>query len=72
MGVEPVHGRPAATVTADGQQLLVVADYHAGIESVLRTDGVEIETRAERRRFAVPIRCRRGSPRQPAAAGRQR
>jgi putative SbcD/Mre11-related phosphoesterase len=50
MGVEPVHGRPAATVTADGQRLLVVADYHAGIESVLRTDGVEIETRAERRR----------------------
>ena len=50
MGVEPVHGRPAATVTADGQRLLVVADYHAGIEAVLRTDGVEIETHAERRR----------------------
>jgi len=50
MGVEPVHGHPAATVTAGGQRLLVVADYHAGIEAVLRNDGVAIESRGERRR----------------------
>ncbi|PSQ50699.1 phosphoesterase [Halobacteriales archaeon SW_7_65_23] len=50
MGVEPVHGRPAATATADGERLLVIADYHAGIEAVLQSDGVELESRGGERR----------------------
>jgi putative SbcD/Mre11-related phosphoesterase len=50
MGVEPVPGRPAATATAGGEDLLLIADYHAGIEAVLRSDGVELESRAEQRR----------------------
>lgn len=50
MGVEPVPERPAATVdTAEGR-LLVVADYHAGIETVLRTEGVELDSRGDQRR----------------------
>ena len=50
MGVEPVPGHPAATATAGGEDLLLIADYHAGIEAVLRSDGVELESRAEQRR----------------------
>ena len=50
MGIEPVPGRPAATATAGGEDLLLIADYHAGIEAVLRSDGVELESRAEQRR----------------------
>lgn len=50
MGVEPVPGEPAATATIGGERALVIADYHAGIEAVLRADGVEIEDRGTRRR----------------------
>jgi len=50
MGVEPVPDRPAAVATTDGQRLLVVADYHAGIERGLRRDGVELASAAEARR----------------------
>jgi putative SbcD/Mre11-related phosphoesterase len=50
MGVEPVPGEPAAIATTAGERALVVADYHAGIEAVLRADGIEIGSRADRRR----------------------
>ena len=50
MPVEPLPGVPAATVEADGERLLVVADYHAGIEAGLRYEGVELESAAEDRR----------------------
>ncbi|WP_159900579.1 metallophosphoesterase [Salinirussus salinus] len=48
--VEPVPGAPAAVVTTAGERLLVVADYHAGIEAVLRSEGVELDSGAPRRR----------------------
>lgn len=50
MGVEPVPDMPAAVVETGDQRLLAVADYHAGIESVLRTEGVELESQADQRR----------------------
>jgi len=50
MRVEPLPGVPAATVDADGQRLVALADYHAGIEAGLRTDGVELRSAAARRR----------------------
>ncbi|ERG88529.1 MAG: putative ICC-like phosphoesterase [halophilic archaeon J07HX5] len=53
MHVEPISGAPAAVVgTADdtAERLLVVADYHAGIEAVLRHEGVEIADAADERR----------------------
>ena len=50
MGVEPVPGHPAAVASTDGERLLVVADYHAGIERGLRRDGVELESDGETRR----------------------
>jgi metallophosphoesterase superfamily enzyme len=50
MRVEPIPDVPAATVETDGQRLLAVADYHAGIEDGLRYDGVELRSAAERRR----------------------
>lgn len=50
MGVEPVPGAPAATADLGGEQALVVADYHAGIERVLRRDGVELDDGADGRR----------------------
>jgi len=50
MGVEPVPGEPAAVATTDGRRLLVVADYHAGIERGLRRDGVELASDAGPRR----------------------
>jgi putative SbcD/Mre11-related phosphoesterase len=48
--VEPVPDAPAAAVTTAGERLLVVADYHAGIEAVLRSDGVELDSAAATRR----------------------
>ncbi|MFC7018929.1 MULTISPECIES: metallophosphoesterase [Haloarcula] len=50
MAVEPLPDVPAATVEADGERLLVVADYHAGIEAGLRYEGVELASAAEDRR----------------------
>jgi putative SbcD/Mre11-related phosphoesterase len=50
MEVEPVPNAPAATVEADGQRLLLVADYHAGIETVLKREGVELDSGGEGRR----------------------
>jgi putative SbcD/Mre11-related phosphoesterase len=50
MAVEPIHGTAAAVVEGAGEQLLVVADYHAGIEVALRTEGVELPSGAADRR----------------------
>jgi hypothetical protein len=50
MPVEPVPGAPAATADTDGKRLLVVADYHAGIEAGLRYEGVELQSAADERR----------------------
>ena len=50
MRVEPVPGVPAATVDTDGQRLLALADYHAGIEAGLRYEGVELRSAADERR----------------------
>ena len=50
MGVEPIPGEPAALAQTDGTRLLVVADYHAGIEIGLQREGVEIASRADERR----------------------
>lgn len=48
--VEPIPSERAGLATVDDERALVIADYHAGIESALRADGVEIPSRAERRR----------------------
>jgi len=50
MRVEPIPGVPAATVETDGQRLVALADYHAGLEAGLRYDGVELRSAATRRR----------------------
>ena len=50
MRVEPVPGVPAATVETDGERLLALADYHAGIEAGLRYEGVELRSAASERR----------------------
>jgi len=50
MRVEPVPGEPAATVDIDGERLLAIADYHAGIEAGLRYDGVALQSAAGERR----------------------
>jgi len=50
MAVEPVHGEPAAVADVDGERALVIADYHAGLELGLRTEGVELRSRATERR----------------------
>ena len=50
MGVEPIPDEPAALVETEAKRLLAIADYHAGIETVLRSDGVEIDSRGQSRR----------------------
>lgn len=50
MGVEPVPDAPAAVADTGTERALVVADYHAGIETVLRSDGVELDSRSAQRR----------------------
>jgi len=50
MGVEPVPDVPAAVADGGGERLLLVADFHAGIEWELRRDGVELASQAESRR----------------------
>lgn len=45
--VDPVPGEPAAVASAGDERVLVVADYHAGIEIGLRYErGVELESAA--------------------------
>ena len=50
MGVEPVPDEPAAVADCGGERALVLADYHAGLETALRRDGVEVRSRAADRR----------------------
>lgn len=50
MSVEPVPGEAGAIVDTGQRRLLLIADFHAGIESVLRADGVELDSRAGSRR----------------------
>jgi putative SbcD/Mre11-related phosphoesterase len=53
VSVEPIPDEQAALVETDGQRLLALADYHAGIETVLQSDGVELDSRADQRRDQV-------------------
>lgn len=53
MSVEPIPGERAAVAETGEERLLVVSDYHAGIESVLRVEGVEIDSQAKKRRERV-------------------
>ncbi|MFB6085197.1 MAG: metallophosphoesterase [Halodesulfurarchaeum sp.] len=48
--IEPLEGEPAAVADGPNGPILVVADYHAGIERSFRREGVEVESRAEERR----------------------
>jgi putative SbcD/Mre11-related phosphoesterase len=53
MSVEPIPNERAAIARTAGQALLVIADYHAGIESILRVEGVELDSQATARRERV-------------------
>jgi len=53
MAVEPVPNERAAVATTAGKRLLVIADYHAGIETVLRSEGVNLASQASTRRERV-------------------
>lgn len=53
MTVEPVTDAPAALVDVPAGQALLVADVHAGIETGLRREGVELDSRAGERRKAI-------------------
>ncbi len=48
--LEPIPGEPAAVAHCGAERVLVVADYHAGLEVGLRRDGVEIHSHADERR----------------------
>ncbi|MFC7199155.1 metallophosphoesterase [Halospeciosus flavus] len=48
--VEPVPNEPAAVASLGDEDALVVADYHAGIEEALRSDGLEVGSQADTRR----------------------
>lgn len=48
--VEPIPNERAAIVETGSQRVLAIADYHAGIETVLRSEGVELDSRAPKRR----------------------
>jgi len=50
MEVEPVPDEPAAVAETADERRLLVADYHAGIESELRRKGVELASQADERR----------------------
>jgi hypothetical protein len=50
VAVEPVPDEPAAVADCGEERALVLADYHAGLETALRRDGVEVRSRAADRR----------------------
>jgi hypothetical protein len=61
--VEPVPGEPAAVARTGDERLLVVADYHAGIEVGLRYErGVELESAADARLERIERLLDRTSP----------
>jgi len=62
MSVEPVLGSPAAVADTGEDRLLVVADYHAGIEAGLRREGVELDTGADERRSRLTALLDRTGP----------
>ena len=62
MSVEPVPDEPAATVETGTERLLVIADVHAGIETVLRTEGVELAGRSRERRARIQTLVDRTGP----------
>ena len=52
--VDPVPDHPAAVANLGDERGLVVADFHAGLEASLARDrGVEVDSRAERRRETI-------------------
>lgn len=51
--LEPIPGRPAGIADCGTERVLVVADYHAGLEIGLRRDGVELDSRADERRESL-------------------
>ncbi len=51
--LEPVPDEPAAVASGDGTRALVLADFHAGLEVALRSDGVELRSRSRERREAT-------------------
>lgn len=53
VAVEPVVGEPAALASVGPDRALVLADYHAGIETTLRRHGIELPSRAPERRHGV-------------------
>ena len=58
--VDPIPDEPAAVADLGDERALVIADYHAGIEQALRYEnGVEVPSRAERRREHVHRLLRR-------------
>ncbi|WP_254830708.1 metallophosphoesterase [Haloglomus salinum] len=62
--VEPLPGEPAAVAETDEGRVLVLADYHAGLEVALRHDGVELGNRAdERRESALRLLAESGADR---------
>ncbi|MDZ7850622.1 MAG: metallophosphoesterase [Halodesulfurarchaeum sp.] len=48
--IEPIEKEPAAVADGPNGPILVVADYHAGIERSFRQEGVEVDSRAGDRR----------------------
>jgi putative SbcD/Mre11-related phosphoesterase len=61
--VEPVPDAPAAVADCGDERALVVADYHAGIETGLRYErGVELRSNADGRRDRLCSLCDRVGP----------
>lgn len=48
--LEPIPETAAARTSIGDDRVVVIADYHAGIETALRQEGVELRSRAEDRR----------------------
>jgi hypothetical protein len=67
--IEPVEGEPAAVAEGPNGPILVVADYHAGIERGFRQQGVEVESRAEARRDRLGRLLDRTDPAQVVFLG---
>lgn len=51
--IEPIPGEPAAIAELQTHDALLIADYHAGIEVGIRSEGVELTTQAPSRRDAL-------------------
>ncbi len=61
--LEPVPDEPAALARVEGERVLLIADYHAGIEVGIRTErGVTVPSRAEARRERLVSLVERTAP----------